>query len=456
MQKSKGITLYAMMIAFIGSIGGLLFGYNTGVIAGTLIIFSELFQLTLAQKANVVSILILGALIGAIGAGFISDRMGRKKTVMMSAVIYLIGGTLLTFSHSVTTLVIGRFVTGLGVGFGSLIVPLYLSEIAPTKYRGALVSTNQLMITSGFLLSFILNAVLDLENMWRWLFIVSCSFAFVQFIGMFFLPESPNWLIGQNKIDQARTILKDVRGDSDVEEVIQSVKKADEATKSSLSLTVKKTPLCVGGFLKQGLLGALVVGVGISMIQQLTGINAIFYYAPTIFREVGFITHSTAMLATISLGLINVLATIFAMWLIDIKGRRPLLLTGLSGMFIGLVSLAFCFLFGKGDLSWLSLISALFYVFFFAISLGPITWVIISEIFPLAVRGRVMSICIFSNWAMNYLVSLTFLPITKSFGGGVAFLMFALITAISFFFVYYRVPETRGKSLEEIANFWKK
>ncbi|MDN3504120.1 MAG: sugar porter family MFS transporter [Rhabdochlamydiaceae bacterium] len=441
-KKKVQLSNLAIIIAAIGAIGGFLFGYNTAVISGALLIFSDLFNLSLAAKANVVSILIFGALIGAIVSGFLSDKLGRKYTVIFTAIVYVIGSFLLTFTDSFVTLLFGRFITGLGVGLGSLVVPLYLSEMAPVKFRGAMVTANQLMVTIGILVSYIANFYLDTAKIWPWLFIISIIFSLILFVCMFFLPESATWLITKGKKVKAKKILRKVRKGENVDTIIAKVEK-------NMKKPLKKTSM------KKKLMGALVVGVGLSIIQQITGVNAVFYYAPSIFQEVGFVTRSSAMLATIALGAINVIATVVAMWLLDLKGRRPLLLVGVAGMFLGLIFLSICFFIGP-SLTAFSLFSLMFYVVFFAIGLGPIAWLIISEIFPLAVRGRVMGICVFVNWASNYVVSLCFLPLTKYVGSAWTFVIFAIITFFSFFFVYFRVPETKGRSLEEIEAFWKK
>ena len=442
MKKSAKLKSFAVVIASIGAIGGFLFGYNTAVISGALLVFNDLFHLSLAEKANVVSILILGALFGALIAGFLSDRLGRKKTVIVTAAVYVVGSFIIAATPSLGWLFIGRFITGLGVGLGSLIVPLYIAEMSPIRYRGMLVTMFQLMVTIGIFISYILNYYFDVAGVWRWLFVISLIFAGVLFVSMFFLPESPTWLIAHRKKAKARKILRLVRSGEDIDKIVDRVSK--NSTKPKTKTTWKKS-----------LISATIVGIGLSVAQQVTGINAVFYYAPMIFSEAGFASRSSEMLATIGLGAINVIATIFAMWFIDTKGRRPLLLIGTAGMFIGLLFLAICFFIGAKSISILSILSLMFYVVMFAIGLGPITWLLISEIFPMRVRGKVMSICVFANWFTNYLISLFFLPAVKFLGGAWTFMSFAILCALALYFIWLKVPETKGKSLEEIEKSWK-
>ena len=402
-MSDKMATHFPLFIAALGAIGGFLFGYNTAIISGLLFVFTDIFQLSILTKGLVVSIIILGALVGSFASGYFADAFGRKKSVMLTCLLYMIGAILLITTDALPLLLIGRFITGLGVGFGSVVIPLYLSEMSPPKHRGKIVTTNQLMITVGILVAYLLNYYIDLPRAWHMLFIVSLMASIVGGAYMLWLPESPTWLLGP-------------------------AKKSEKKLKTRM----------------------LVLGIVLSIIQQITGINIIIYYAPSVFIESGGLTIPTAMVVTIWLGVLNVIATIFSMWLLDKKGRRPLLLSGIAAMVIGLLALSASLLFHVHGL--LPILSVMLYVAGFAIGLGPVTFLVIAEIFPLLVRGKIMGLCLLCNWFTNFLLTLFFLWIVKVLGMGYTFMIFAVISALSFIFLKRYLPETKGKSLEEIES----
>lgn len=395
---------YLFFVAALGAIGGFLFGYNTAIISGLLFIFTDLFHLSIFQKGWVVSALVLGALFGGASCGYISDKLGRKKTVIITSFLYAFGALLLICAEGFPSLIIGRFIIGLGAGFGSLIMPLYLSEMSPVEKRGRIVTTNQLMITVGILVSYLLNHYFQFAHTWRYLFVVSLVAALAEAIYMLYLPESPAWLLSNKE---------------------RNVKK----TKERLPFT-----------------SLVILGLSLSVIHQITGINAIIYYAPSILIEGGGLTLGAAMIITIWIGVLNVVATVFGMWQMDKWGRRPLLLMGLGGMFISLSLLSYCFLFHE-QIGLLAILGLMVYVGSFAVGLGCVTFVILSEIYPIVIRGKVMGLAFFANWGTNFLLTFFFLPIVKEVGSGHVFAIFALLTLISFFLLYRFLPETKGTKL---------
>lgn len=399
----KPSIIFSVLIA---TLGGFLFGYNTSVISGALLFLAKEFSLPALEEGFVVSIILLGALLGACCSGYFADRLGRRKTLFFNGVIYFTGILVTTFANTIDFLLMGRFVTGVGVGISSMVVPLYLAEISPAKWRGALVALNQLMVTIGILIAYVMNYIFSSTENWRWMFGIALIPTLIQIAGLKFLPDSVY------------------------------ISKMNRKEKKSLR-TIKK---------------ALLVGIFLSIFQQITGINAVIYYASKIFQMAGYASASSATLVTIGIGIINVLATVFSVWVMDRKGRRWLLLTGIGGMIISLGMIATAFLTGWTSIDLLAPLSLMAYISFFAIGLGPVTWVFLAEIYPLELRGRAMSIAMFINWLSNYLISLTFLKLVAIVGIGTTFALYGFISLIAYFFVRSFIPETKGKTLEEIQK----
>ncbi|KPK32429.1 MAG: hypothetical protein AMS24_04270 [Chlamydiae bacterium SM23_39] len=392
------------------SFGSFLFGFNTAVISGALLYITDEFHLNFFQEGLLVSILILGAVFGAFIGGILADKFGRRLTLFFVSILFLLGTTLV-IGKIFLFFLFGRFIQGIGVGIVSSVVPLYISEISPIKYRGALVSLNQLAIVLGVCISYLVDYfLLDWRMMLGFAYIPSLFL----FLGLFFIKETSAFLEKKKKkfLDKKEVFFK------------KENKKA------------------------------LFVGIGISVIQQITGINVVIYYAPKIFKLVKSFDHSQAIFIAVILGIVQFVMTIFSLFLIDRVGRRKLLLFGSLGMAISMFFLGFAIELGIGaNIIILSLIS---YISFFAISLGPIAWLLIAEIFPLSIRGRAVGIAALSNWGANYLVSFSFLPLMGLLGAGKTFFLFSLISVFSFYFIKKRVPETKNRSFEDIQEFWKK
>ena len=441
---------FVNIAAAITATGGLLFGYDTGVISGALLFIRQDFApLSPFVEGIIVSTLLVGAVVGALSGGPLSDRAGRRPTALLAAVIFGLGALAVAFAPSVAFIIFGRFLLGLGVGLASMIVPLYIAEIAPAERRGALVSLNQLMITIGILLSYIVGVIFTPIEGWRYMFGVALIPALILGIGMFMLPESPRWLFEHGQIAKARTVLSRSRSPEEVDQEFREMEEIKELEEEQARVSYKE-------LLAPYVRPALIIGIGLAIFQQITGINTVIYYAPTILQNVGFSEGGAIAATAVGVGLVNVGFTILAVRIIDRAGRRPLLIIGLIGMIISLALLGLVFALGatSGAAGLLATVCLGLYIASFAISLGPVFWLMISEIYPLRIRGTAMSVASIANWGSNWLVALTFPVLLATFGGAGSFWLFAGLGIVAWFFVYFRVPETKGRSLEEIeASF---
>lgn len=414
-QEKKYNKYLVVVIVAIASTGGLLFGFDTGVISGALPFLEQSWDLTTEQQEWIVTALLIGAILGAMSSGRLTDIFGRKKIIIITSFIFAIGSLMAGASPSLGFLAVSRIVLGIAIGISSFTVPMYIAEISPTKIRGALVSSFQLMITIGILASYFSDqAFADEANpfSWRWMFYVGVIPAIILFVGMIFLPESPRWLMGAGRREEGIKVLRKVESPDLVE---ASIKRIDNEIKKEKEAVTNWTEL-----FKPWMRNALIIAVGIMLVQQFVGINTIIYYAPTVFLIAGFEGARAAIAATIIVGVVNVLSTVVSMAVIDKVGRRKLYFIGLTGMAIALTALGFFFLNREGlgeGMRYMIVGSILVYIFFFAISLGPLGWLMISEVFPLKVRGLGMSIGSLSNWLFNALVAFTFLKIAWAFTG---------------------------------------
>jgi len=442
-QKSE---TFVYLIAVIAALCGLLFGYDTGVISGALLFVKRDFGLSPWMQSVITTAVLAGATLGAGFSGHLADRFGRRRMVIAVAILFFIGSVLTGLAPGVWWLAASRVLVGLAIGVCSYTAPLYISEIAPARNRGALVSMNQLLITLGILVSYLTDYALAGGEHWRWMFALAAVPAAILAIGMFFLPESPRWLVSAGKRDVALQVLRTVRSEEEASaelKLIESHNHGQEVRWTEL-FQLEYRP-------------ALVVGLGLAIFQQITGINTIIYYAPTIFQLAGFSSAAQSILATAGVGLVNVLLTVLAVRLIDRTGRRPLLLIGIAGMIVSLAALGLVFRLGShsSSLGWLAVGSVMLYVASFAISLGPIFWLLISEIYPLRVRGIAMGVVTMANWAFNLLVALTFLLLVEKLGPAQTFWGYALVSVASWIFAWRQVPETKGRTLEEINEAWR-
>lgn len=446
MAHKQYLSRYMVFVVTIACLGGLLFGYHTAIIAGALIFLSPIFDLSIAAQGVLVSIILLGALVGALMGGYLADRLGRKWTIMLTAVLFILGSWITAESYSYFMLLFSRVVSGVAVGIISVTAPLYLAEISPPTRRGGIVSAYQLAITLGILGAYLINYTYSQKAEWQKMFIVGSFPATIQLLALFFTPESPAWLFKKGRSPHAITVLKRLRVDRDWESHIDEMKQAASS----------KSKRAWKALFSSKLRTILLIGIFISAFQQITGINTVIYYAPRIFQGAGYTSAISATFATLSIGVVNVLATLVSVWILDRVGRRRLLLIGIAGMVVSLASLAISSFLHVSLIDEVALIALVSYVAFFAIGLGPITWVLLSEIYPLKVRGKAMTLATFVNWLCNYFVSLTFPNLLVSIGIGGSFFLYGIISLLAFWFVLKYVPETKGKSLEEIEVLLQK
>jgi sugar porter (SP) family MFS transporter len=433
------------LVYFFGALGGLLFGYDTGVIAGAILFINKDLGLSPFMSGLVVSSLLVGAMVGAAFAGPIADATGRRKLVLVAAVVFALGAIGAALATSAGMLVLFRVVLGLAVGAASLIVPLYLAEVAPTEIRGAVASLNQLMIVTGILIAYIVNSALAGAEAWRWMIGLAVVPSVLLFLGMLFMPETPRWLVSKDREEEAREVLRRTRNEVAVEAEMNDIKRVESQEEGGL-----------GELLASWVRPALLVGMGLAIFQQIIGINTIVYYAPTTLTNVGF-GNSAAILANAGIGVINVTMTLVAIRFIDRVGRKPLLLVGAAGMalslgILGLTSLLLPEPSGVGLVGIVTLVCLALFIAAFAVSWGPIVWVMLGEIFPLKVRGSAMAVATVLLWSANFVVSLSFPVLLEALGLGWLFLGYALIGLAALFFVRYFVTETKGRSLEKIES----
>ena len=446
MNKIKFLCLY--VVAIVASLGGLLSGYDTGVISGALLFINETWDLSISLQGLVVSSVLIGAVIGAATNGVLADVFGRKKIIMATAIIFILGSILCGFAPNVYVLIISRIFVGLAVGIVNFVIPLYLSEIAPKAVRGTLVSLYQWAITAGILFSYAINsAFANSVFSWRWMLLAGVLPGLVLLIGMSFMSDTPRWLISKNKDEEAKKVLKKIEPDIDTENEIKEIK---HTLKLNENLDRKFK-------FKKWMIMPFVVGVGIMFAQICTGINTIIYYAPTIFKIAGFDSNSNAIYATTGIGVVNFLMTIVAVFFTDKLGRKPLLYFGLTGVMLSLAALGCAFAYQEvlgAGLKIVAVGSLVTYIICFAMSLGPIGWILVSEVFPLKIRGIAMSICTVANFAFNFFVVGSFPVLIHKIGGAYTFWGFAAVSFLCILFVYFFVPETKGISLEQIESNW--
>jgi MFS transporter, SP family, arabinose:H+ symporter len=442
MKSSKSYVIYVSIVA---ALGGLLFGFDTAIIAGATRFLKERFALSSFGEGLAVSIVLIGCMAGAAIAGSASDRLGRRRFMFISAVLFFISALGCAIPQNLAQFLVFRFIGGLAIGSASIVSPLYISEVAPPKIRGALVSVNQLAIVTGILLSYFVSWILigaGASN-WRWMFATGAIPAVVFFAFVLGVPESPRWLVKQGREEEASSILVRLNGAEIAAAEIKSIKE-------TLSLE--------GGSLREllqpGLRKALSIGIFLAVFQQITGINAVIYYAPRFFEAAG-LGRSSAILQSALIGVVNVIFTLIAIALVDRLGRKPMLIAGSAGMGLSFILLGAAFkfqLFSGG----LVLLFTLLYIACFAMTLGPIVWVVIAEIFPTRIRGRAMAIATVALWLADFVVSLTFPIIADKLHESFAFWLYAGMCLINMIVIWIVLPETKGKSLEEIERRWIK
>ncbi|HET9076751.1 MAG TPA: sugar porter family MFS transporter [Acidimicrobiales bacterium] len=431
-----------ILASVVTALGGLLFGYDTGVVSGALLFLKDSFgNLSSFDKELVTSLLLVGAAVGALGAGRAADRVGRRITILVTAVVFVAGVLGAAFAPAFWFLIVMRFVIGLAVGSASMTVPLFIGELAPPRYRGALVSFNQLAITSGILVSYLIDYGLSSSQDWRLMFGLAAIPAGLLFIGMLFQPESPHWLISTGREEDGRRVLERYREADEIDEEVEDIRRVVSEEQQA------------PGLLDPQLRRVLTLGVALAILQQVTGINTVIYYAPTLLHGAG-LGSSASLLANVVNGGVNVGMTIVAIWLLDRVGRRPLLLIGTGGMAVGMFVVAMTFAIGGSKLhgggALVAVAGLLIYTGSFAVGLGPVFWLLIAEIYPSQVRGPAMSIATLANWAANFVVTISFLTMLDAIGGEGVFFLFTFLSLVGLVYMAKRVPETKDLSLAEI------
>ncbi|MBS1747359.1 MAG: sugar porter family MFS transporter [Bacteroidetes bacterium] len=429
--------IYTLIISLAAAFGGLLFGFDTAVISGVLPYLSAHFNLDVAAQGWAVSCVIIGCIIGTQLAGIPAEKWGRKPGLLITAVLFIITSLGTAFSQSFTAFIVYRIIGGIAIGAASALSPMYIAEVAPAAYRGRLVSLNQLTIVIGILIAFFSNYLIAkyADNSWRLMLGMQLFPAALFLLFLFFIPESPRWLLRHNKVEKAKAIILNLTGQTNLP-VIQA-----EHSNFRQQLKALSTPpqRCL-----------LIVGIVIALLQQFTGINVIMYYAPVIFQKTG-INASDALFQTICIGIINLVFTFIAMFVIDSLGRKPLLKTGSLAMAVFLILLAGTYFFTMFQGYWV-LIFILGFIASFAMSWGPATWVLIAEIYPNHLRGTAVSIATLFLWIGGFIVSYTFPWILEHLNGTYTFLIYAAVNIAGFVFTSIYVPETSGKSLEELET----
>ncbi|CAG9296324.1 sugar porter family MFS transporter [Celerinatantimonas diazotrophica] len=464
MNKASGpnsdakVEPFVKVIALVATLGGLLFGYDTGVISGALLFMQNDLHLTPFTTGLVTSSLLFGAAFGAVFAGRCATAMGRRRIIIILAVIFAVGAIGTSLSPNVHWMVIFRTILGVAVGGASATVPVYIAEISPANKRGQLVTIQELMIVSGQMLAYMSNAAFNEvwggEYTWRWMLAVATVPAVLLWFGMLFMPDTPRWYAMKGRMAEARKVLEKTRAKDDIEWELIEIEETlqEESAENKVNFRdILVTPW---------LLKLFGIGIGVAMIQQLTGVNTIMYYAPTMLKSVGMSTNA-ALIATIANGVISVLMTFVGIWMLGRIGRRSMTLIGQIGctcclFFIGFVSFVMPeFVNGQPDVlrSYMVLLGMLMFLSFQQGALSPVTWLLLSEIFPTRMRGIMMGAAVFAMWIVNFLISFLFPIMLASVGLSNSFFIFGLVGILGAIFVIRCVPETRSRSLEQIEHY---
>jgi len=439
--EKNDTTFLIYLIASIGALGGILFGFDTGVISGALQFVNQSFHLSTVTKELLVSCVVLGALFGALMSGRLADAFGRRRMLIVAALAFILGTLITVFSTHVNELIAGRFILGLAIGVTSYTTPLFISEMAPASVRGSLVLMNAIMITGGEAIAYLVDYALTPTHSWRLMFAAGLIPAILLFIGMLALPSTPRFLVLKGLFPKAKKVLGKIRYNKNIEFEFQQIKKSCEQKKGAWNelFSAKLKPV-------------LIIGVGLGILQQFVGINTVMYYGPVIFKAAGFHGTKAAILATFGMGIVNTVMSMVGFLIVDKVGRRRLLLIGSSIAAISLIVVGFCFKVSTSTAlsSWSALVAMVFYIAGYCLSVGSMFWLIISEIYPIHVRGLAMSFVTAIQWGANFVVAMSFLSILNFFGASFTFWLYALMSGICFLFCYYLVPETTGVSLEKI------
>lgn len=431
-------------ISFIAALGGVLYGYDMGIIAAAVIFVKHSFSLSTLMEELVVSVVLVGAMAGALVGGAVADWIGRRATLVWAGGIFIAGSILAPISPNVMVLIVARAIIGLGIGFTSVTAPVYVSELAPPQSRGMLIGLYQFALTVGIALADLVGYELAAQQAWRLMFGLAAVPTFL-FLGVILtVPESPRWLFSHSRGNEAESVLLSYTDASGAEQFLADIQ---EGLKAPIEQSWR-------ALLTPAVRGALFIAVGLTVLQQVTGINTIIYYGPQIFELAGISSHSNSILATLIVAVVNVIATVVGILLVDRVGRKPLLYIGVGGMTIALFALAFAFSHQGtlgGSLGMIAIGCLIAYIASFAFGLGAIAWILVSEVFPLRVRGRGVAIGTLFSGIANFSVSLTFLSLIHAVGSAFTFAIYGVLSVLTLVFVRFAVPETCGRELESIS-----
>ncbi|QHO50848.1 Inositol transporter [Arachis hypogaea] len=482
---------YVVGVTFAAGIGGLLFGYDTGVISGALLYIKDDFEVVKNSsflQELIVAMALIGAIFGAAIGGYINDFLGRKVATIIADICFVLGSLLIAVAPNPTLIIVGRFFVGLGVGFASVTAPMYIAEVSPSEIRGGLVSINCLMITTGQFLSFVINYgltrvsipnlltnntntntfffiyILDflmaklcmqVPGTWRWMLGIAGTPAVIQLVLMAFLPESPRWLYLKNRKEEATNVLSKIYPSPRLEDEIE-ILEAHIKQEQRDKVKVKYSDV----FKLKEIRFAFICGAGLQAFQQLTGISVIMYYSPTIIQLAGFKSNELALFLSLIVSAINAGGTILGIYLIDIVGRKKLTLGSLTGVVGALILLsASCYVRGHGNPSlvygWLAVVGLALYIIFFAPGMGPVPWAVNTEIYPEEYRGICGGMSATINWVGSVIMSISFLSIVDVIGLGESFMILLAVACVAIVFVILYMPETKGLTFEEVSNIWK-
>ena len=443
MNKSKAEfnSSYIIGISFVSALGGYLFGFDFAVISGALPFLKEKFTLSAVGEGFLTGSLALGCIVGCLLAGGLAEKRGRKPALMLAAFIFAVSSLGMAFSNTLEVFILMRFFAGIGVGMASMLSPMYIAEVSPASVRGRNVAINQLTIVIGILVTNLVNYSLSDNgpDAWRWMFGLGFVPSVLFFFGVIWLPESPRWLLKVGRTAEAEKVLRKIGNEGYAQHVQSDIENSLKGAR----------PTSWRALLERSVLPAVGVGIGLAVFQQLCGINIVFNYTSTIFASVGA-DLNRQLLETVAIGLVNLLFTLVAMWQVDKLGRRPLMLIGSLGLSLLYLLLAFA-LQGQFSAGWVS-VFVLLAIAMYATSLAPVTWVLISEIFPNKIRGLASSVAIVSLWIAYFILVFTFPILAQSLGTYGPFYLYAGICLIGFFFVKAKVRETKGRTLEELEG----
>jgi sugar porter (SP) family MFS transporter len=431
-------------VSFIAGLGGILYGFDMGVIAAALIYVRDAFHLSTWMQEVLVIAVLIGVMIGALIGGTVADRVGRRKTLVWGAILFIAGSILAPLSPNVYVLFVARTLLGIAVGFTSVTAPVYVSELAPPQSRGMLIGLYQFALTSGIALADLVGYWFAASHGWRWMFAFGLLPALLFLFMVLTVPESPRWLFAQNRHEEAELVLKSYTDEAGARLLLEDIR-VSLMTKMERRWSALWSP---------AVRGSLFIAVGFMLLVPATGINAVLYYGPQIFSLAGISSDKSAIFATFLVAITNVLATVIALVLVDRAGRKPLLFTGLGGMTLALLMLAVCFHNQEALGHSLGLIATsclMFFITCYAFSLGPIAWILVSEVFPLRLRGRGVAAATLTFGTSNFIVSLTFLSLLKAAGTSLTFVIYSAFCILTLIFVRFVIPETKGRELESIS-----